>query len=96
MVGREPREHRHLGKDAPEGQHGLEAFADREDVINEPEAHAGPELVPERPTRVFDRRLARSVAGEPGPLYGGDIPTQVGDRSEECGPGPRDPVSAAR
>ena len=46
VVGREPREHRHLGKDAPEGQHGLEAFADREDVINEPEAHAGPELVP--------------------------------------------------
>ena len=33
-----------------------------------------------------NRRLARSVAGEPGPLYGGDIPLQVGDRSEECGP----------
>ena len=76
----------HPRENAPERQHGLEAFADREDVIDEPEAYARPELVSKRATRVLDRRLARPVASEPGPVHGGDAAVHVGDRGEERGP----------
>src|SRR4051794_27426060 len=56
------------------------------DILDKPEAYAGPALVAKRPTRVLDRRLARPVV-EPGSVHGGDVAVHVGDRGEECGPG---------
>jgi hypothetical protein len=74
------------GQDLPQRQHGLDAFAGREDIGNDAEAHT----VAEQLTHGASRRCNWSFVGgrliEPCPVGAGDGATKVGHGGDQRRP----------
>ena len=86
MVGRQGRDHRHLGQDGFQRQHGLDSLAGEENVADAAEADAIAEEMPERPARIRQRRFLSADPIEPGAVNTGDPAMRIGDSGKQPWP----------
>ena len=87
MRGRQGGHHRHFGQDATERQHGLDAFACRQNVVRYIEANGVAEEMAHRAFGRIDGRLSLSAGIEPGAVRPGQMPREIGDGSDHRRPG---------
>ena len=84
VTGRKRSPGRKAGGRLTDGQHGLDAFADDEDVITWGQPDCIAQKVAHRPPLDLDLRLVLAVRCKPGAMHALQAPCPIGDRSDQC------------
>ena len=85
VIGRQGGDHRHLGQDRSQGQHGFEAFADDEYVVNDTEPYAVAEKIAHGLSRRRQLRYDGQSRIQPSAVHASDRPGEVCDGRQQSG-----------